>query len=373
MLKKVISNESGRILVWTLVILALGTLLIPPLLARVSANLIASRAIEEGLKEQYAADSGVEYAMLQLQSGITTSPSPIPTPYTINNKYVEVTWGECPGITDTYKITSTATSQIDGSSTTIESYISLGMLNYLWLLDNAITGADDVELGSNSEVYGDVMYGDDIEGEDNIQPPWSATYDPDIEDRWPTAARLSEFYWDDVEGLDADPGGYIDLNGTSSIGPFHRDGDLSIDNTGSATTAVLEGTVYVTGDLTFQQPGASSAYTIDLNGQTIYVEGSIYFAPNHITISGSGCIIAKGDVTFQPGIDSGPDDFVFVMSIEGTVQMQPNGDFYGSVAGDTEVDLQPNNTLTWREPPAGLNFPDGTTGSAQIRTYRVYP
>ena len=109
-LKKVIWDESGRVLAWALVVLAIGVLLIPPLLAYISTNLLASRTVEEGLKEQYAADSGVEYAMLQIQNGITTGQNS----YAINSKQVDVTWGEF--ITATYKITSTATSLFDGSS-----------------------------------------------------------------------------------------------------------------------------------------------------------------------------------------------------------------------------------------------------------------
>ena len=77
--------------------------------------------------------------------------------------------------------------------------------------------------------------------------------------------------------------------------------NLSIDNTGAPITVTLGGTIYVIGDLDFEQTGGSSAYTIDLNGQTIYVAevendddhdtGDISFA-SKCTITGSGCIIA---------------------------------------------------------------------------------
>ena len=368
MLKRVVADENGRILVWALVILGLGALLLPVLLARVNTNLLASRAIEEGLKEQYSADSGVEYAMLQIQEGITTSQNPYT--YTINNKGVEVTWGEY--ITETYKITSTATSQIDGSSTTIESYITLGMYDFLWLLDNAITSLTDVKLQPLSEVSGTIQYGGDLDynpGQVTIDPPPGGP-DADLGENWPPPEDMADFYFGQVEDLTPYPSDSIDLKDTNTIGPLYRDGDLSIKNTaGYPITATLEGTIYVTGDLDFDLPGV---YTIDLNGQTLYVELDIYFAPN-VTISGSGCIIAEGFVNFQPSIDSSPDDFVFVMSIEDYVWLKPTSDFHGSVAGDTEIALQPNCSLTWREPPAGLNFPDGTTGRAQIHTYKVYP
>ena len=369
MLKRVISDEKGRILVWTLVILALGTLLIPPLLARVSANLIASRAIEEGLKEQYAADSGVEYAMLQLQHGITASQNPYT--YTINNKAVDVTWGEYPAITDTYKITSTATSQIDGSSTTIESYISLSMLDYSWLLDNAITSISDVELSPGSEVSGTVQYGGELDNKGTITPPPGGA---EAITNWPPTGVLSGFYFGQVEDLglvlDPYPDDTIDVKDTNSIGPLYRVGDLDILSSQNGATAVLSGTVYVTGNLDVGK--TDQDFTLNLNGEAIYVEGNIDIG-GKCTISGSGIIIAEGNVFFSPKTQSNPDDFVFVMSTEGWLQMQPNGDFYGSVAGDVEVDLQPGAVLTWRPPPAGLNFPDGTTGGAHIRTYKIYP
>jgi len=122
-LKRIMSDEKGRTLAWTLLVLALGTLLLPPFLTHASTNLMACRAIEESLKEQYAADSGVEYALWHLQNGMTTGQHS----YTLNKKAIDVTWEQCAA--GSYKITSTATSHADGSSTTIESYVSLEVVD----------------------------------------------------------------------------------------------------------------------------------------------------------------------------------------------------------------------------------------------------
>jgi hypothetical protein len=148
MLKRIVSDERGRTLAWTLVVLGIGTLLIPPLLTRISTDLVASRTIEEGLKEQYAADSGVEYALYQLHNGITTGQSS----YSLNNKAVDVIWGEY--ITNTYKITSKATSHAEGKSTTIESYVSLEFVNPPQLPANPLSSPADVAIQSNGEVAG---------------------------------------------------------------------------------------------------------------------------------------------------------------------------------------------------------------------------
>jgi hypothetical protein len=222
-------------------------------------------------------------------------------------------------------------------------------------------------------VEGDVQYNGELDNKGNII---GEIITDEIED-WPTADdQLDTFYGVDVEGLEPYSANTIDLKDLEdpkSIGPLYRDGDLNIKNTGSQTTAWLGGTVYVTGNLIFEQPGGPQAYTIDLNGQTIYVEGSITFPPQRCAISGSGCIIAVGDITFQPTISSGEDDFVFVMSLEGEVWFSPQGDFYGSVAGSTHVDLQPNCSLRWKEYPDGLNFPgeDDSKLYWEIRTWQI--
>ncbi len=148
MLKGFVSDEKGRILAWTLVLLGVGSLLIPPLLTRVSASLIACRAIEKDLEEQYAADSGVEYALWQLQNGIASGQGS----YTLNGKTVEVTWGQY--ITDTYKITSTATGPMDGSNTRIESYVSLEVVDPPDLLAGASASDADSASPSDSEDSG---------------------------------------------------------------------------------------------------------------------------------------------------------------------------------------------------------------------------
>lgn len=102
------------------------------------------------------------------------------------------------------------------------------------------------------------------------------------------------------------------------------------------------------------------------------MEGSITTPPQHVTFAGSGCIIAVGDVTFQPNILSEEGDFIFVVSVEGTVWFSPQGDFHGSVAGDVWVQLQPGTTLTWVDPEGtGFEFPSGGLAQLEIRTYTI--
>jgi hypothetical protein len=99
---------------------------------------------------------------------------------------------------------------------------------------------------------------------------------------------------------------------------------------------------------------------IKLNGNTIYVQGDIFMHPG-IGMEGPGGVIAIGDVQFQPLMMSAEGAFVFVMSVTGMVDFQPLNDFYGSLAGNIEVNLQPNCALYAKEPPSGLGFPEITS------------
>lgn len=365
--------EKGYALLLVLILLSVGTLVITPFLSFMSTGLVVGQVHEKQTHELYAADAGVEDAIWEIKASAAGLPGVGDDPWEysiadVNGKQVNVVIEYMDDLT--YKITSTASSDT-GSSTTIESYVII--LDFSFLLDNAISSLGDVTIRPGTTVVGNVQYNGELDNKGDI----NGEIITDEIVHWPTANQLAAFYWEDVKDLEPYPNDTIDLRYTTIIGPLslYRDGDLNIKNTGSQVTAELNGTVYVTGDLVFEEPGRPQAYTIDLKGHTIYVEGSITFPALRCTISGSGAIIAVGDVTFQPGILSAEDDFIFVMSLEGEVWFSPQGSFYGSLAGTTNVNLQPNSTLEWREPPDGLNFPgaDGSGGKLvlEIRTWQV--
>ncbi|UCD21470.1 MAG: hypothetical protein JSW22_05290, partial [Chloroflexota bacterium] len=77
------------------------------------------------------------------------------------------------------------------------------------------------------------------------------------------------------------------------------------------------------------------------------------------TVVGSGVIITLGDFYFEPNTEAGVTDPIFVMSIYGTTHVQPSGDFYGSIAGSVEIQLQPGTSINYPEDEGwvdGLNF-----------------
>ncbi len=355
------SNQSGQsALIMVLILLVLGALILGPLLGFMGTGLKAGQMHEEVTLGLYAADSGVDEAVFWLPELQQNDGSAGPytnwtrnTTYEMNDRDVDVTVEDVGN--QTYKITSTATSA-EGGNTTIESYVSITKMDFSELLLNAISSDGDVTIKGT------------VSGNITLPPDgdlWPADYDPENGEvqreqlGWPTAEELSAFYWQDVEGLTF-PDDYIDIDGApTSIGPLYRDGSLDVYNgVNIAANATLNGTVYVTDDLTIG--GTNHDFTLGLNGQTIYCEGAIAVG-GKCTIAGSGCIIAVGDIFFEPNILAGSEnEFVFILSLNGATTLQPTGDFYGSLAGNVTVDLKPGASLTWTDPSdKDLDFPDG--------------
>ena len=386
-IKRAIRNEKGSVLPLVLILLVVGGLILTPLLGLMSTGLMAGQVYEKKAHEYYAADAGVEDAIWRIKSESIAPESWTPCddrpgwdvyeylqPLSVGNKSVELVvyrkdWDPTCGENLTYQILSTAATDDGGgtaaivSSTTIDAYLSVSYMNFSNLLDNAIVSYDTITIrGTKTVVDGDVWLPssdeEHLDNKGNITGEVKNMTTQEI--IWPTSEDLSGYYLDRLEDPD-DPGEFLDIANTNATGPAYRDGDLAIDNTGADNaTLLLEGTVYVTGSLTFQQAGGKT-YTIDLNGNTIFVEGTIDFPSNHVTVSGSGCIIAIGRVNFQPGIAEGEEEhFVLVMSVEDIVEFHPSGDFTGCVAGESHVELQPGCTLSWVSPDdKGLDVPWG--------------
>jgi len=387
-LNKLPRNQRGVVLIIVLILLAVGGLIIAPMLSHMSTGLKAGQTYEKKTEEYYAADAGVEDALWQItrEQRIPEFPSEEGDqwPYSIgdiNGKTVDITItyvDEDDDGNDVYKINSVASA--DGSDTAIESYVTFGG-GFAFLLDNAITSPGGVDLQPGVDVEGTIMCGnhEDYEGDPNYEVvPYEGS--------WPTKDLLSEVYIDDVD-TGSPTTGDINLNGNDMhIGPRYHQGDLKIVNSKNNTnpTITIDDTVYITGRLEIKN---TKPFTLDLNCQTIFVEsnatnpnGAIDISDNDCIITGSGCIITVGDVYFKPNMSSDEDDFVLIMSINGEVNFQPNGDYYGSVAGELVVNSQPGGYIEWKDwrelGECELNFPnvdeDDTTGkSLAVRTWEI--
>jgi hypothetical protein len=339
------NGQSGQALVMALILLVLGSLIIVPILNLAGTSLNYHSVVQRNTLETYAADSGVEYALCEIGNDLEGYQTEVlQDNFIVNDRAVDVT-AEYMG-DDIFKITSIATTD-SNSSTTIESYIHTS--SYPDFFNNAITSKGDVTIRPDGEVYGDVQY----EGElDNKGTIYGDAIQAPVDD-WPTVEELSGFYWvDDViseSTIDISSG---TVENPYLIGPGHTNGNLTITGNG---VAALNGTLYVQGSLTVM-PGSA----LMLNLETIYTDVDITFQPG-TDLYGPGCVIAAGDIAFQPNLMTGEEAYVLLMSIEGTIQFQPNNDFYGSVAGNVDVLLQPDAGLYWTEPDPGLEYPECPT------------
>lgn len=369
-------GEKGQILILVLVALLVGSLTIPPTLSFMDTGILSGQIIETRTAELYAADSGVDTAILWMKNNPGSLPTLLPVElpdsgFTVNGKqvYVTISKYQDPLKPLTYNIVSEA--GVGGSvKTTVESYVHMTN-TAVDFLNNAITSPGNVTLKPGSEVNGDVQYNGFINNQGTINGDTNTNPIPN----WPTDDEMSARYLAQVPVGSPYPSGSIDINVTPTLGPIYRDGNLIIDTTQAGTTLTITDTIYVNGNLTFDQSGSKKAYTVNLNGKTIYVNGAVGVASGNIAFTGTGCIIAKGNINFQP--NSSSSDFIFLMSIEGRITLKPGGNFVGAVAGAAEVYLSPGCTLNWEEPPPSLNLPDwSTTGGGgnivfQVLTYNI--
>jgi len=376
-MKGAIRDQKGQTLILALILLVVGGLIIGPLLAYMNTGLRAGGVYERKADELYAADAGVEDAIWRIQSDSLTFDAgnySYPEPLSVNNRSVDVVvyrydWDPTCGENFTYQILSTATSD-DGGNTTIDAHLSVSYMDLANLLDNAIISDTFIEIKNGVYVTGNVTSGGDVVIRGDPEDI-DGTITENAQLDWPTAGDFSTYYFDDVDDLDTpfpytDP---FDLAGANiTLEALYREGDWTIYNdSDTAGTVTLNGTVYVKGDL---KVGVTKKdFTLNLNNQTIFVESASADPQKAIevggkcTIIGSGCIIAVGDVYFAPKGDVGSEtDFVLVMSVEGTTTLQPSGTYYGCIAGDLAVYAKSgeNATIIHTAPEGkGLNVPWG--------------
>ncbi len=383
-------NEKGNVLITVLILLVVGGLVMAPLLGLMSTGLMAGQVYERKTAQLYAADAGVEDAIRKIQTNsLAFNANNWSDPWDLiaNGKNVTVQvyrydWDPTCAENFTYQILSIAatddaggTADI-GSSTAIDAHLVVSYLSLSNLLDNAIISDNFIGIKNGVYVTGNVTSGGDVDNKGTV----NGTITKYAELDWPTAGDLSAWYWQDVESEAPYPYDTIDIAGVNATeGPLYRDGALTIKNSSSTSaTLKLMGTLFITGDtkICYNTPN-NNEMVLDLNGQTIFVASNSKGSGNEAlqigdkcTIIGSGCIIAVGDVYFAPKGDVGSeDDFVLVMSIEGTTTLRPTGTYYGCIAGDLSVDVQSGHdaTITHTSPEGkGLNIPWGAVDIGKL-------
>ena len=357
-MSRLIKNESGAAMILALVLLLVGGLITAPLVGFTGNAVLNGEVYEDRTAEVYTADAGVEDALWRIENGdVVLCPGNPSYGYAIpdvNGQTVNVTitsvtnFQGVPNLTGTYRIESTATG--GGSSTGIEAYVTARNKygDYGDILGQVLTSQGEITLKPGTEVY-------PPEGEHAPAEYYG--------DDWPTAEELIDFYLEDVAGEESYGSSLLTFGSNMELGPFYRDGDLEIKASVAGKTLTLTGTIYITGDPLIGTTGKD--FTLDMNDCTIFVASNssdpkkALWIGGKCTVVGSGVIIAIGDMYFEPNTQAGVTDPIFVMSVSGTTQVQPGGDFYGAIAGSVEIELQPGTSINYPDDEgwgANLNF-----------------
>jgi hypothetical protein len=385
LLRRLHKGERGQTLILALVMLVLGGLIIPPLLVFMSTGLLAGQKMELDVSANYAADAGVESAIWHVKNGgnyleYVDDYGRVGLPYedspfreysiTVGDRDVDVTLSfvpdaAVPGTHAVYRI----------EANTADSRADANIVSYLIDVTGDYSGITNFVITSQNEI--------DIDGPSSTTPDWGEEHGPqdNYSGEWPAPSHISQFYYLQVE--DTTPYAFSDVdisaNNILETGAFFRDGTLEVTSSSNThLTVTLNDTLYITGDTQIGVTGKE--FTLDLNGQTIYIESST--AGNQyalrmgtkLTLTGTGCIIGIGDLQIKPNMDANPDDYILVLSISGKTYMQPNGDFYGTLAGSTVVNMQ-NGDIVWTatdEIIASLNLPGPVQGVFwKIETWEI--
>jgi len=351
-----------------LILLAVGGLILAPLLGLMSTGLLAGQVYERKTDELYAADAGVEDAVWKIQSQVAEvkglSPCYPDWSYNIsevNDKNVDVTITWVDNLT--YRVDSIATG--NGTGTQIEAYITGESKwgNYSGLMDHVLISPGEINVANKVIVDPAAPYPTDPNGR----------Y-PNYPGDWPEVWELEEFYGDQVtNGTRYYSNTVIDIIGVNTtLGPLYVGGELDILNSSNTpATLTLNGTIYATGQTEIGTTGKD--FTLFMNGQTIFVSSNVTGNQYALTIGGKctvkgpGIIIAVGDVQLKPKSQVGEQEGggpIFVLSVTGTSYLQPSGRIYGAIAGNVEVYVQQGTQPTVAYPEGGfdkdgLNFLTG--------------
>lgn len=348
MIKSYTDKERGQVLITILVILALAVSLITSALSINSTALKAGVHYRNSISQLYAADSGANYALWMLNNQKQPVPGQEYNPPAILNNVSSVDVYFSNPTYDShnnmaYGVTSTATSP-DNTQTTVR--VKLASTSSPYFFHNLATSLSGVDFTGNQSQYS-----------------YSGPIVVDSSLAWPTQTVFEDFY-NGLLGSD-----YNNLPGYTKTNPLDPantpnfptnnkpvkiNGDLDIGTNTANTTLTLatSNIYYITGNLSIN---SAKPFTLNLNNSVIFVDsGSLQpnyaaYIDSSCTLTGNGLIIVIGDVWFKPNMDAASNNFVFVMSANGTVSFQPIGDFYGSVAGNISVGFQQGNNpaYTW--------------------------
>jgi hypothetical protein len=332
-------DQKGATLILVLMLLALGSIMIVPLLSFMASGFkTTDQVYDRKAYELYAADAGVRDAMWNLKYNpfaipqASSDPSFAPSSSIIlNNNNVNYSISFIKKYTDsngglfrTYEVDSIATGP-DAKNTLISSYMvqPFGVNNMVF--NDAIASGAGMDFKKDCGVVdgpiayksgpkpndGYVFYDPNGDGIDETLPAAdpNLTFPSDVQNQLFANGHKGLAQKGKMQGADYTFSG-------ASLGPLYVNGNLAID----------------------------SDVPITLNGD-VYVTGSIHFT-KELVLSGHGTIIAEGDIDFEKGstLDSSdPDSAVIFMSLNGSFYLKKEQGVYNGLF------YAPNGTISLKK------------------------
>ncbi|MBU2535042.1 MAG: hypothetical protein ABIK32_08220 [Chloroflexota bacterium] len=359
-------SESGQTIVIALILLAVGSLLVIPVLNHVFTNLNYNQTIECRTLNDYSADAGVQYATCKIYNNAAAyAESAVTENFTANDRTVDVTIEYIGG--GLYSINSTAHGGGCGS-TTIRSFVNISHGSFAY----ALAAKQDLTINNtNVDTHPDQGLGAPIHSNINIDisgPP-----------------KGERKIWGDASAVGTITGeGYVTGNvtqGSDNLTFPTTNAELyktiaqeggTVDNLEFSGGGTFDnvGPKYVTGNMIVD------AWTTVVLAGPLYIDG--YLQVNNGNIEGREHIICEGDVQILGG-GYGSEDIPVITSLYGDITLQgpvvdavlyaPNGtvllenlELYGAAGG---LQVTVDNSLIW--------YSEKLHGRADLPGSELYP
>jgi hypothetical protein len=367
-LKSTYDKEQGQILIMSaFIILFFAIVNVVPLLGFMSTGTTTTKNTGLHTQEIYAAEAGVFDSMwkiIMIEPGVPKGMWDPPLEYSIdggvNDKQVNVTLSRYNSFN--FRVHSIATDPQTSHQSTVDvdiDILGVGGLDLAEFAKYAVTSNGTIGADFHSVTIDGNIWIPDLNNYNG--PPPSGVIIEDPITGWPTETMLETYYSYLVNMDNPYPNSVIDISNPILRGPLYAQGAGNYVITGSGN---LTGALYIDGNLYLDQYA-----NINLEGNTIFITGDLQTHPQSY-LAGPGAVIAIDDVVFSPHVAPA---YLLIMSISGSVDFQPNGDFIGSVSGEVDITLRPNSSITWRHPGVGnLDLPGMYNHISCIETWSIH-
>jgi hypothetical protein len=296
-------SESGQTIIIAIILLAVGSLLVLPVLQHVFANLNYNQTIECRTLTDYSADAGLVYATTKIYNAPGTyTAAPLSENFSLNDRVVEVNAQYMGG--GLFSINSTASGGTCGR-TTIRSFVNLSVGAFAFALAgiNEVTISNVIIDSAPTSGEGHIHSNADIE-----ITGASTVINGDASCVGAITKGAETITGEITEGADAVqfPSVYATLYKTIAQEGGTHSGDLNLTGNGSL------GPLYITGDLDLK-PGANWTLTGPL-----YVDGLIKGTGGHL--DGEEHILTETGVILSGG-GYGSGNIPVLIAINGDVSL----------------------------------------------------